>query len=118
MGVAFVQGLQGHSLRDGVTATAKHFVGYGASDGGMNWAPAGIPPRELREVYLPPFEAAVRVATARSVLNAYNEIDGVLCAADRDLLTGILRDEWGFDGCVVSDYFSIRQLADYHGLAA
>jgi beta-xylosidase len=116
-GVAFVQGLQGASLASGVIATVKHFVGYGASDGGMNWAPAGIPPRELREVYLQPFEAAVRVGAARSVMNAYNEIDGVLCAADRDLLTTILRDGWGFEGCVVSDYFSIRQLADYHGLA-
>ena len=117
IGVAFVQGLQGPSLRDGVIATPKHFVGYGASDGGMNWAPAGIPPRALREVYLHPFEAAVRVGGVGSVMNAYNEIDGILCAADRDLLTAILRDEWGFDGFVVSDYFSIRQLAAYHRLA-
>ena len=117
VGVAFTRGLQGQSLHDGVVATLKHFVGYGASDGGMNWAPAGIPPRALREVYLHPFEAAVRVAGARSVMNAYNEIDGVLCAADRDLLTETLRVEWGFDGIVVSDYFSIRQLADYHRLA-
>jgi beta-glucosidase len=117
VGVAFTRGLQGPSLRSGVVATLKHFVGYGASDGGMNWAPAGIPPRALREVYLHPFEAAVRVAGARSVMNAYNEIDGILCAADRDLLTRTLRDEWGFEGFVVSDYFSIRQLADYHRLA-
>ena len=117
IGVAFTRGLQGPSLRSGVVATLKHFVGYGASDGGMNWAPAGIPPRALREVYLHPFEAAVRVAGARSVMNAYNEIDGILCAADRDLLTRTLRDEWGFEGFVVSDYFSIRQLADYHRLA-
>ena len=118
MGVAFVQGLQGESLRDGVIATAKHFVGYGASDGGMNWAPAGIPPRELREVYLHPFEAAVRVGRVGSVMNAYNEVDGIVCAADRELLTAILREEWGFDGYVVSDYFSIRQLESYHRLAA
>jgi beta-glucosidase len=118
MGVAFVQGLQGRSARDGVTATAKHFVGYGASDGGMNWAPAGIPPRELREVYLHPFEAAVRLGRVGSVMNAYNEVDGVVCTADRALLTAILREEWGFDGYVVSDYFSIRQLDSYHRLAA
>jgi beta-glucosidase len=68
-------------------------------------------------VYLHPFEAAVRVGGARSVMNAYNEIDGILCAADRDLLTRTLRDEWGFEGIVVSDYFSIRQLAEYHRLA-
>jgi beta-glucosidase len=117
-GVAFVRGLQGEALESGVVATLKHFVGYGASDGGMNWAPARIPPRELREVYLHPFEAAVRVAGARSVMNAYNEIDGVLCAADRALLTSLLREEWGFEGCVASDYFSIRQLVAYHRLAA
>jgi beta-glucosidase len=117
MGIAFVQGLQGDELRTGVIATAKHFVGYSASEGGMNWAPVGIPPRELREVYLHPFEAVVRVAAVRSVMNAYNELDGLPCAADRELLTSLLRDEWGFDGCVVSDYFSVRQLADYHQLA-
>jgi beta-glucosidase len=117
VGVAFTRGLQGPSLRSGVVATLKHFVGYGASDGGLNWAPAGIPPRALREVYLHPFEAAVRVAGARSVMSAYNEIDGILCAADGDLLTRTLRDEWGFEGFVASDYFSIRQLAEYHRLA-
>ena len=117
MGVAFVRGLQGESLDEGVIATAKHFVGYGASDGGMNWAPAGIPPRELREVYLHPFEAVVRLGGIRSVMNAYNEVDGIVCTADRGLLTTILREEWGFDGCVVSDYFSIRQLDSYHRLA-
>jgi beta-glucosidase len=118
MGVAFILGLQGETLQDGVIATAKHFVGYGASEGGMNWAPAGIPPRELREVYLHPFEAAVRVGRVASIMNAYNEIDGVVCAADRELLTTTLRNQWGFDGCVVSDYFSIRQMAEYHRLAA
>jgi beta-glucosidase len=117
LGTAFVRGLQGDDLREGVIATAKHFVGYGASEGGMNWAPARISPRELREVYLHPFEAAVRSAGVTSVMNAYNEIDGVLCAADRDLLTTLLREEWGFEGCVVSDYFSIRQITEYHRLA-
>ena len=117
MGIAFVRGLQGDDLRSGVVATAKHLVGYGASEGGRNWAPAQIPARELRDVYLHPFEAAVRLARVRSVMNAYNELDGVPCAADRDLLTTLLRDEWGFDGCVVSDYFSVRQLADYHRFA-
>jgi beta-glucosidase len=118
MGVEFVHGLQGETLRNGVIATVKHFVGYGASEGGMNWAPAQIPPRELREVYLHPFEAAVRIGGAASVMNAYNEIDGLVCAADRDLLTSTLRDEWGFDGYVVSDYFSIHQLTAYHRLTA
>jgi beta-xylosidase len=118
MGVAFVRGLQGDDLAAGVVATAKHFVGYGASEGGLNWAPAHLGARELRDVYLHPFEAVVRAAGLRSVMNAYIELDGVPAAADRDLLTGILRDEWGFTGCVVSDYFAVRQLADYHRLAA
>ena len=116
MGVAFVRGLQGDDLRKGVVATAKHLVGYGASEGAKNWAPAQVPARELHDVYLHPFEAAVR-AGVRSVMNAYNEVDGVPCAADRDLLTTLLRDTWGFEGCVVSDYFSVRQLADYHRFA-
>jgi beta-glucosidase len=117
MGVAFVRGLQGDELSSGVIATAKHFVGYSAPEGGMNWAPAHLGMRELREVYLYPFEAVVRDAGVRSIMNAYNELDGVPVAADRGLLTTVLREEWGFDGCVVSDYFSIRQLADYHHLA-
>ena len=70
-------GCRATTSRDGVVATAKHFVGYGASEGGMNWAPAHIGARELRDVYLHPFEAAVRDAGLRSVMNAYNEIDGV-----------------------------------------
>jgi beta-glucosidase len=118
MGVAFVRGLQGKDLRDGVIATAKHFVGYAASEGGLNWAPAHIGARELREVYLHPFEAAVRTAGLRSVMNGYHELDGVPCGADRGLLTGILREQWGFDGVVVSDYFAVRQLEEYHQLAA
>jgi beta-glucosidase len=117
MGVAFVRGLQGDDLATGVIATAKHFVGYGASEGGLNWAPPHIGPRELREVYLRPFEAVVRAGGIEAVMNAYNELDGVPVAADRDLLTGVLREEWGFEGCVVSDYFAIRQLAEYHHLA-
>lgn len=118
MGLAFVRGLQGDDLACGVIATAKHFVGYGASEGGMNWAPAHIGERELRDVYLHPFEAAVRDAGLRSVMNAYGELDGVPVGADRRLLVDVLREEWGFDGCVVSDYFAVRQLADYHHVAA
>lgn len=117
MGMSFVRGLQGDDLAHGVIATAKHFVGYGASEGGLNWAPAHIPTRELHDVYLHPFEAAVRTVGARSVMNGYHELDGVPCGADRDLLTGLLRDTWGFGGHVVSDYFAVRQLLDYHQVA-
>jgi beta-glucosidase len=116
MGIAFVEGLQGADLTEGVVATAKHFVGYSASEGGLNWAPPHLPPRELREVYLHPFEAVVD-AGAWSVMNAYHELDGIPCGADRDLLTVLLREQWGFEGTVVSDYFAVRQLASYHHVA-
>ncbi|MDZ4766141.1 MAG: glycoside hydrolase family 3 N-terminal domain-containing protein [Chloroflexota bacterium] len=118
MGMAYVRGIQGRDLAQGVAATGKHFVGYGISEGGMNWAPPHIMPRELREVYLLPFEAAVREAGLASIMNGYHEIDGIPCGANKTLLTDILRGEWGFDGTVVSDYFAIAQLQDYHHVAA
>lgn len=118
MGMSFIAGLQGsgdeRSLRQGVVATAKHFVGYGASQGGLNWAPAHIPERELRDVYLRPFEAAVREVGLASVMNGYHELDGIPCAANSWLLNDVLREEWGFTGTVVADYFAIKQLAEYH----
>ena len=102
IGVAYVRGVQGEDRRRGVVATGKHFVGYGASEGGLNWAPAHIPRRELLEVYVAPFAAAIREAGLASVMNAYHEIDGVPCGASRDLLETLLRGELGFDGVVVS----------------
>ncbi|MBN2077015.1 MAG: glycoside hydrolase family 3 C-terminal domain-containing protein [Dehalococcoidales bacterium] len=116
MAVAFVKGLQGEDISKGVVATVKHFVGHGYSEGGMNCAPANITPRLLREVYLYPFEQAVKEAGVLSLMNAYHEIDGVPCAASEELLTKILRDEWGFNGIVVSDYYAVRQLMTYHNI--
>ncbi|HEY94947.1 MAG TPA: beta-glucosidase [Dehalococcoidia bacterium] len=118
MAVAFVKGLQGEDISKGVVATVKHFVGHGYSEGGMNCAPANITPRLLREIYLYPFEQAVKEAGVLSLMNAYHEIDGVPCAASEELLTKILRDEWGFDGLVVSDYYAVRQLMTYHNIAS
>lgn len=117
MGAAYIRGLQGEEWTDGVMATAKHFVGYSASEGGLNWAPAHITPRELREVYLAPFETAVRAAKLATIMPAYHEIDGEPCSSSHHLMTEILRDEWGFDGLVVSDYMAINQLQNYHKLA-
>lgn len=117
MGIGYVQGLQGEDLRNGVIATGKHFVGYGASEGGMNWAPAHISDRELREVYLHPFEAVVREAKLGSIMPGYHELDGVPCHYSETLLVDILRNTWGFDGIVVSDYFAINQLFEYHHVA-
>lgn len=118
MGVEFVRGLQGHDWREGVLATGKHFVGYGASEGGMNWAPPHINARELDEVYLFPFEAAVAEAGLMSIMNAYHELDGVPCGGSHYLLTELLRNRWGFDGIVVSDYFAVNQLHVFHQIVA
>ena len=117
MGVSYVKGLQGEDIRKGVIATPKHFAGYGLSEGGLNWAPSHIPPRLFREVYLYPFEKAIKEGGAFSIMNAYQEIDGVPCGASEELLTDILRGEWGFEGIVVSDYVAIDMLQAYHRVA-
>ena len=114
MGVASIRGLQAGGNEDGVIATAKHFAGHGAPEGGMNSAPPHFGPRELREVYLTPFEAAVRVADVRSFMHAYHEIDGVPCIANRELLVDTLRVQWGFDGTMVSDYNGVEELVATH----
>ncbi len=114
IGTAYVRGLQSA----GVHATLKHFVGYSASQAGRNHAPVHVGARELRDVLLQPFEMAVRDGNVRSVMNSYSEIDGVPVAAAPEYLTGILRDEWNFDGTVVSDYFSVAFLHTMHRIAA
>ncbi|MFN8528764.1 MAG: glycoside hydrolase family 3 protein, partial [Anaerolineae bacterium] len=116
MGTAYVRGLQGDNPKTGIAATAKHFVGYAASEGGMNWAPAHIPPRELREIYLTPFKSAIKEGHLATIMNGYQELDGIPCGASKELLVDILRNEWGFKGLVVSDYFTIAQFVDYHHL--
>ncbi len=118
LGTAYVRGLQGDDLKTGIAATAKHFVGYAASEGGMNWAPSHIGARELREIYLTPFKAVIKAGKIATVMNAYQEIDGIPCGASKELLVDILRGEIGFDGLIVSDYFTIAQLVDYHHLTA
>ena len=112
IGSGYVRGLESA----GVVATLKHFAGYSASRGGRNLAPVSIGPRELADVLLPPFEMALR-AGARSVMNSYTDLDGVPAAADPSLLTGLLREDYGFTGTVVSDYFSVAFLASLHGVA-
>ncbi|MEU2549305.1 glycoside hydrolase family 3 N-terminal domain-containing protein [Streptomyces roseolus] len=110
---AYVQGLESA----GIVATLKHFAGYSASRAGRNLAPVGMGPRELADVILPPFEMAVRESGVRSVMHAYTDTDGVPSAADERLLTGLLRDTWGFTGTVVADYFGIAFLKTLHGVA-
>ncbi|MFG2382624.1 beta-xylosidase/alpha-l-arabinosidase [Streptomyces avermitilis] len=113
VGTAYVQGLQS----SGIVATLKHLAGYSASRGARNHAPASLGPRELADVILPPFEMAVREGGARSVMAAYNDIDGLPAHAHHRLLTHLLRDEWQFTGTVVSDYFGVSFLESAHGLA-
>ena len=113
VGSAYVRGLES----SGIVATLKHFVGYSASRAGRNLAPVSVGPRELADVLLPPFEMAIREGGARSVMNSYTDLDGVPSAADRRLLTELLREEWGFTGTVVADYFAIAFLHLLHGVA-
>lgn len=113
LGEAYVLGVQSA----GVRATLKHFAGYSASTGGRNHAPVGIGRRELFDVILPPFERLV-AAGAGSVMNSYADIDGEAPAASRWLLTTLLRDQWGFEGTVVSDYWSLPFLVSAHRVAA
>jgi beta-xylosidase len=116
LGCAYVAALQGEDLSVGVLATGKHMVGHALAEGGMNQAPAHIGPRELRDEQLFPFEAAVRHAGLASMMPAYSDVDGVPCHASRELLTTILRQEWGFDGIVSSDYIGVEMIASAHHL--
>jgi beta-xylosidase len=114
VGTGYVRGLQSA----GIQATLKHFAGYSAARGGRNMAPVAIGPREFADVILVPFEMALLLGGARSVMPSYTDIDGVPVSADRSLLTGLLRDELGFDGVVVSDYYAVAFLQTQHAVAA
>ena len=120
MAVAIIKALQGPGPRvdgDHIIATAKHFAAHGQPEGGTNIAPANYSERVLREIFLPSFEAAVREAGTFSVMASYNEIDGVPSHANKWLLDKVLRQEWGFQGTVVSDYYAIPQMQDLHHVA-
>ena len=116
-GVAFIRGLQGEDLDTGVIATAKHFLGYAVTEAGQNMAATAVTRRELREVYARPFEAAIRLANLASVMNSYSTIDGVPVAASPAILRGLLRDELGFTGTVVSDYMTTQMLVERNEVA-
>jgi beta-glucosidase len=114
LGVAMVTGMQA----GGLIATLKHFAGHGAPQGGRDSAPVGYGREFLREFALPPFEAAVREAGAGAVMAAYSDWCYVPCAASRELLTGILREQWGFGGFVIEDMGAVRLLRDAHAVVA
>jgi beta-glucosidase len=120
MAVAITKALQGPGPGidgDHIMATAKHFAAHGQPEGGTNIAPANYSERILREVFLPSFKAAVTEGHIMSVMASYNEIDGVPSHANKWLLEKVLRQEWGFQGNVVSDYYAIPQLVDLHHVA-
>jgi beta-glucosidase len=120
IGVAAVKGFQGVGPsidKAHVIATAKHFAVHGQPEGGTNVAPGNYSERVIREYFLKPFEAAVKEGNIQSVMASYNEIDGIPSHSNPYLLDKILRQEWGFDGVVVSDYFGIRQLNSKHHVA-
>jgi len=116
LAAAMVRGFQGEHLDapGAIAACAKHFTGYGASEGGRDYNTTDLTERALRNVHLPPFRAAVEAGVA-TLMTSFSDIDGIPASAHRHLLTTILREEWGFDGLVVSDWESISQLA-VHGL--
>jgi beta-glucosidase len=116
-GMAYITGLQSEDLAKGVMATGKHFIGHSLSQGGLNCAPVHVGMRELYDVYLAPFQAAIRHAKLASIMNAYPELDGEVVAASRRILTDLLREELGFDGVVVSDYEAIIMLHNFHKVA-
>ena len=118
MAVAMVRGYQGDSLDapDSIAACAKHYVGYGAAEGGRDYNTTWIPENLLRDVYLAPFQAA-REAGLATYMSAFNNLNGVPASANQFTLRTVLRDEWKFDGFVVSDYTAIAELIP-HGYAA
>ncbi len=125
LGVAAVEGLQGKRAPNSeaplapgrVIATLKHMTGHGQPESGQNIAPASLGERTLRDMFLVPFEAAVREAGAMSVMPSYNEIDGIPSHANRWMLHDVLRGEWKFNGTIVSDWSAIQDLITRHHLA-
>jgi beta-glucosidase len=121
IGVAAVKGFQGPGPainKQHVIATLKHFAVHGQPEGGTNVAPGNLSERVIEEYFLRPFQAAVQEAGAQSVMASYNEIDGIPSHSNKHLLTDILRQRWGFQGVLVSDYFGITDLNNLHHVVA
>ena len=116
MGVAMVKGYQGETIDNtSMAACVKHFVAYGAAEGGRDYNSTGVTERTLRNVYLPPFEACVK-AGAMTLMTSFNDNDGIPSTGNGFLVNDVLRREWGFDGFVVSDWASIYEMVN-HGFA-
>jgi len=121
IGISAVNGFQGKGEfidKAHIAATLKHFAAHGQPENGTNTAPANYSERILREVHFFPFREIIQKANARSVMTTYHELDGVPINANKWLVTDLLRDEWGFKGFVVSDYYSIREMHQRDGIGA
>ncbi|MEH6609697.1 MAG: glycoside hydrolase family 3 N-terminal domain-containing protein [Halioglobus sp.] len=118
LGAAMVRGFQGESLAHphSIAACAKHFAGYGAVEGGLDYSTTNIPENELRNVYLPPFKAALDAGVA-TFMTSFSDLNGVPCAGNEFLLKDVLRGEWQYDGIVVSDWDAVKELT-VHGFTA
>jgi beta-glucosidase-like glycosyl hydrolase len=114
MGVVYVRGAQSQ----GVHCCGKHFLGHANTLGGLNHGQVVLGPRRLRDVEAAPFRAAIHQADLATVMNAYNEVDGLPVVGSPEIMTDLLRDELGFEGCVVADYYSIDDLDGLHHIAA
>lgn len=114
MGVAMVKGFQGDSLNDptSIAACAKHFIGYGAAEGGRDYNSTFIPERQLRNVYFPPFEAAAKAECA-TFMTSFNDNDGIPSTGNSFILKDVLRDEWKYDGMVVTDWASTAEMISH-----
>ena len=121
IGIAAINGFQGEKQEidnEHIAGTLKHFAAHGQPENGTNTAPANYSERVLREVHFFPFKEIIQKAGAKSVMTTYHEIDGVPINANKWLVTDLLRDEWGFEGFVVSDYYSIREMHNRGGIGA
>lgn len=117
LGAAMVQGFQGDDLssQNTIAACVKHFIGYGAAEGGRDYNTTNIPPHLLRNIYLPPFNSAIKTGAA-TLMTSFNDNDGIPASGNRFLLRDVLRNEWNFDGFVVSDWASMEEMIP-HGFA-
>ena len=116
---AFVRGFQGQKLENNpyrMAACVKHFAAYGAPEGGRDYNTVDMSERQLREYYLPAYKAALDEG-AQMVMASFNTVNGIPATGNRQLMRGILREEWNFDGVVISDWGSVRELIP-HGVAA
>ena len=119
IGLAAVRGFQGETLplaKDRCFATLKHMTGHGQPQNGTNVGPAELGEHDLRDMFLPPFETIIKTLPVGAVMPSYNEVDGVPSHANRWLLTKVLREEWGYKGLTVSDYFALNELIVRHHL--